>query len=282
MLRNLVLNQAKLLSAHQLASLSTAPEMIKVERVGAKKNVALITLNRPKALNALCKQLMDELSDNLTELDKDKEIAAVVITGSERAFAAGADIKEMINKEFSEVYGGSFLSNWTTVSQVTKPVIAAVNGFALGGGNELAMMCDIIYAGENAQFGQPEINIGTIPGAGGTQRWARTAGKSLAMEICLTGNKVSAKEAKDAGIVSKIYPTSEVVQKAIELGEKIGEQSPLIVQMAKESVNKAFETTLAEGLNFERRVFHTTFATKDRKEGMSAFAEKRKPTWTCS
>ncbi|CAB3401364.1 unnamed protein product [Caenorhabditis bovis] len=264
----------------QLAAFSTkAPEMIKVEKVGEQKNVALVTLNRPKALNALCNQLMGELSEALGKLDQDKSVGAIVITGNERAFAAGADIKEMINNEFAQTFSGSFLSNWTAVSDVKKPVIAAVNGFALGGGNELAMMCDIIYAGDKAQFGQPEINIGTIPGAGGTQRWTRAAGKSFAMEVCLTGNRVSAQEAKEVGIVSKVFPADQVVGEAVKLGEKIAQQSPLIVQMAKEAVNKAYELTLAEGLHFERRLFHATFATKDRKEGMTAFAEKRKPTW---
>ncbi|PIO58742.1 enoyl-CoA hydratase/isomerase family protein [Teladorsagia circumcincta] len=188
----------------------------------------------------------------------------------------------MVNREFATTYQGRFLEEWTAVSETAKPVIAAVNGFdqcsasslsvhvryALGGGCELAMMCDIIYAGDKAQFGQPEVNIGTIPGAGGTQRWARVAGKSMAMEVCLTGNRV--------------YPAEQVVDEAVKLGEKIAEQSPIIVQMAKEAVNAAYETTLNEGLRTERRLFHTTFATKDRKEGMSAFAEKRSPKWTSS
>uniref|UniRef100_A0A8R1DLS0 Probable enoyl-CoA hydratase, mitochondrial n=1 Tax=Caenorhabditis japonica TaxID=281687 RepID=A0A8R1DLS0_CAEJA len=263
----------------QMAALSTAPEMIKVEKVGEKKNVALIKLNRPKALNALCDQLMSELSDALRSLDLDTSVGAIVITGSERAFAAGADIKEMTDNEFASTFSGRFLENWTTVSEVKKPVIAAVNGFALGGGNEIAMMCDIIYAGEKARFGQPEIKIGTIPGAGGTQRWVRAAGKSFAMEVCLTGDQVTAQEAKERGIVSKVFPVDQVVGEAVKLGEKIADQSPLIVQMAKEAVNKAYELTLQEGLHFERRLFHATFATKDRKEGMTAFAEKRKPQW---
>ncbi|CAD6193551.1 unnamed protein product [Caenorhabditis auriculariae] len=279
---SLLARNVQLAASKQVAALSTAPEMIKVEHVGEKKNVALVTLNRPKALNALCNQLMSELATALKSLDDDKKIGAIVITGNERAFAAGADIKEMVNREFSETLGNNFLGDWTAVSDVRKPVIAAVNGFALGGGNELAMMCDIIYAGDKAQFGQPEINIGTIPGAGGTQRWPRYTGKSLAMELVLTGNKVSAQEAKDAGLVSKVFPADKLVGEAVKLGEKIAEQSPLIVQLAKEAVNKAYETTLAEGVHLERRLFHATFATKDRKEGMSAFAEKRKPTWTSS
>uniref|UniRef100_A0A1I7Y1H7 Probable enoyl-CoA hydratase, mitochondrial n=1 Tax=Steinernema glaseri TaxID=37863 RepID=A0A1I7Y1H7_9BILA len=261
------------------ASTNAAPEMIKVSIVGEQKNVALIELNRPKALNALCNQLMTELSVSLDKLDSDKSIGAIVITGSERAFAAGADIKEMVGRDFASTYSNRFLEDWTKVTKVRKPVIAAVNGFALGGGCELAMMCDIIYAGEKAFFGQPEINIGTIPGAGGTQRLTHAVGKSLAMEMCLTGNRVSALEAKESGLVSKVFPAGELVKEAVKLGERIAEQSPLIVQMAKEAVNSAYELTLKDGLQFERRLFHTTFATKDRKEGMTAFAEKRKPQW---
>ncbi|KJH53494.1 enoyl-CoA hydratase/isomerase family protein [Dictyocaulus viviparus] len=269
-------------SVMQVAASSSAPEMIKVEKVGAKKNVALITLNRPKAFNALCNQLMNELSSSLRSLDADDAIGAIVLTGNQKAFAAGADIKEMVGRDFAQNYRGRFLDDWDTVSKTSKPVIAAVNGYALGGGCELAMMCDIIYAGDKAQFGQPEINIGTIPGAGGTQRWARAAGKSMTMEVCLTGNRVSATEAKDCGLVSKVFPAEEVVNEAIKLAEKIAEQSPLIVPMVKEAVNAAFETTLQEGLRFERRLFYATFATNDRKEGMSAFTEKRSPKWTSS
>uniref|UniRef100_A0A7E4VKM0 Probable enoyl-CoA hydratase, mitochondrial n=1 Tax=Panagrellus redivivus TaxID=6233 RepID=A0A7E4VKM0_PANRE len=272
------------LLAQQLmkASTTATTEMIKVSRVGKDNKVGLITLNRPKALNALCAQLMDEVEATLIDFEKDDSIGAIVITGSERAFAAGADIKEMVDRKFADVYAGQFLSNWTKVANTKKPIIAAVNGFALGGGCELAMMCDIIYAGEKALFGQPEVNIGTIPGAGGTQRLTRAVGKSLAMELCLTGDRISATEALQRGLVSKVYPASELVEKAIALGDKIAANSPLIVQMAKEGVNRAFETTLQEGLLFERRLFHTTFATNDRKEGMSAFAEKRTPKWTSS
>ncbi|GMR31770.1 hypothetical protein PMAYCL1PPCAC_01965, partial [Pristionchus mayeri] len=269
----------RVISRASVRNFAAAPEMIKFELVGEKKNVALVTLNRPKALNALCGQLMSELSDVFTQLDENKSVGAIVLTGSDKAFAAGADIKEMVDRPFHQVAGGRFLEEWTAISDIRKPVIAAVNGFALGGGCELAMMCDIIYAGDKAQFGQPEINIGTIPGAGGTQRWARTAGKSVAMEMCLTGERMGAQEAKEVGIVSKVFPAAETVPAAIKLGEKIAAQSPLIVQMAKEAVNRAYETTLREGLNVERRLFHSTFATKDRKEGMTAFAEKRKPEW---
>uniref|UniRef100_A0A914DII5 enoyl-CoA hydratase n=1 Tax=Acrobeloides nanus TaxID=290746 RepID=A0A914DII5_9BILA len=276
--------------------LVAAPEMIKVEKVGEKKNVGLITLNRPNALNALCKQLMDEISETLIELDKDSSVGAIVITGSEKAFAAGADIKEMQNMEFAKVFNGGFLENWTQVTKTKKPVIAAVNGYALGGGCELAMMCDIIYAGDKTQFGQPEINIGTIPGAGGTQRLPRAIGKSLAMEMVLTGDRISADEALKSGLVSKVFPSNKLVSEAVKLGEKIAAQSPLIVAMAKEAVNKSYEQTLNEGLHFERRIFHTTFSTveiyfhfftqnifnNDHREGMIAFGEKRKPNWTSS
>ncbi|KAL3117150.1 hypothetical protein niasHT_007553 [Heterodera trifolii] len=254
-------------------------EMIKVERVGADDVVALITLNRPKALNALCSQLMDELAHSLTYLDKDDGVHAIVLTGSERAFAAGADIKEMVPKKFAEVFGGGFLENWSQVATVRKPTIAAVNGHALGGGCELAMMCDIIYAGEKAMFGQPEIKIGTIPGAGGTQRLARIVGKSLAMKMCLTGEPINASKALESGLVAEVFPPDQLVPEAIKLGEKIAANSPLIVGMAKQAVNRSYETTLQEGLLFERRLFHASFATNDRKEGMEAFQEKRKPNW---
>ncbi|KAK2576659.1 hypothetical protein KPH14_005321 [Odynerus spinipes] len=255
-------------------------EFIKVETTGEKKNIGLITLNRPKALNALCNQLMFEVNEAIQLFDKDESIGAVVITGSEKAFAAGADIKEMVNNTYSQTMKGNFLSFWNGVSKAIKPVIAAVNGYALGGGCELAMMCDIIYAGDKARFGQPEIAIGTIPGAGGTQRLTRVIGKSKAMEMVLTGNQITAEEAEKSGLVSKVFPSDKVVQEAIKLGEKIASHSQLIVAMAKESVNTAYETTLQEGLHFEKRMFHGTFATADRKEGMIAFTEKRAPKFT--
>jgi len=254
--------------------------MIKKDVAGEKKNVGLITLNRPKALNALCRQLMTELSQALTEFEGDKSIGAIVITGSEKAFAAGADIKEMQNNTYSDCITGNFLGNWTKVANTYKPTIAAVNGYALGGGCELAMMCDIIYAGDKARFGQPEIAIGTIPGAGGTQRLTRIIGKSKAMEMCLTGNMITAEEAEKSGLVSKIFPSDQVVGEAVKLGEKICTHSPLTVALCKESVNVAYESTLQEGLRFERRTFHATFSTKDQKEGMKAFAEKRAPVFT--
>ncbi|KAI4456550.1 enoyl-coa hydratase-related [Holotrichia oblita] len=252
-------------------------EYIKVDKAGANQNVGLITLNRPKALNALCDGLMTEVARAIDTFETDKSVGAIVITGSEKAFAAGADIKEMQNNTYAQNLSGNFLSHWNRVAEATKPVIAAVNGYALGGGCELAMMCDIIYAGEKAKFGQPEILIGTIPGAGGTQRLPRYVGKSKAMEIALTGDQVTAQEAEKMGLVSKIFPADKLVDEAVKLGEKIAKNSPLIVAMCKESVNTAFETTLREGLHFEKRTFHGTFATKDRKEGMTAFIEKRPP-----
>ncbi|XP_033218617.1 probable enoyl-CoA hydratase, mitochondrial [Belonocnema kinseyi] len=255
-------------------------EFIKVETTGEKKNVGLITLNRPKALNALCDKLMTEVNEAIKKFDNEDTVGAVVITGSEKAFAAGADIKEMQNNTYSECISGNFLTHWNGVATARKPIIAAVNGYALGGGCELAMMCDIIYAGDKAKFGQPEIAIGTIPGAGGTQRLTRAVGKSKAMEIVLTGNQITAEEAEKSGLVSKVVPSDKLVTEAVKLGEKIASHSPLIVSMAKESVNKAFELTLQEGLHFEKRMFHGTFATADRKEGMTAFTEKRAPKFT--
>lgn len=257
-------------------------QYILVEKKGEKQNVGLVTLNRPKALNALCDGLMIELQTALNQFDKDENVAAIVVTGSEKAFAAGADIKEMENKKFKDCFTGNFLSHWDRVSRTVKPVIAAVNGYAFGGGCELAMMCDIIYAGENAQFSQPEINLGTIPGAGGTQRLTRIIGKSRTMEMVLTGSRVKAADAERWGLVSKVYPSDKVVDEAIKLGEKIGTMSKLTVAICKESVNQAYETTLQEGLKVEKRYFHSTFATDDRKEGMTAFVEKRKPNFTDS
>lgn len=228
---------------------------------GEKKNVALITLNRPKALNALCNGLMTELSVAIDNYEKDDQVGVIVLTGSEKAFAAGADIKEMQNNTYAKCIQGNFLNDWSRVAKCQKPIIAAVNGYALGGGCELAMMCDIIYAGEQAKFGQPEIAIGTIPGAGGTQRLTRVVGKSKAMEICLTGNMIDANEAEKTGLVSKVFPVDQLVAEAVKLGEKISTHSPLTVQLCKEAVNTAYETTLQEGLKFEKRTFHATFST---------------------
>ncbi|XP_017877225.1 probable enoyl-CoA hydratase, mitochondrial [Ceratina calcarata] len=226
-------------------------EFIKVETTGEKQNVALVTLNRPKALNALCDKLMTELNDAVTKLDMNESIGAIVLTGSEKAFAAGADIKEMQNNTYAQTMRGNFLTIWDGVSRLSKPVIAAVNGYALGGGCELAMMCDIIYAGDKAKFGQPEIAIGTIPGAGGTQRLTRAIGKSKAMEMVLSGNQITAEEAEKSGLVSKVVPADKLIAEAVKLGEKIASHSQLVVAMAKESVNTAYETTLKEGLLYD-------------------------------
>merc|ERR1712168_966299 len=250
---------------------------ILVETAGDESNVGLIRLNRPKALNALCDALFTDLGDALRGLQADPSIGAIVLTGSDRAFAAGAGIKEMQDKEFHEVMGAGFLDYWENVSKMRKPIIAAVNGFALGGGCEVAMMCDIIYAGEKAKFGQPEILLGTIPGAGGTQRLTHAVGKSLSMEMCLTGDlKINAQQALAAGLVSKVCPPGELVDEAIKTADKIAKNSPLILRMCKEAVNKSQELSLSDGLDYERRLFHGTFATEDRKEGMTAFVEKRK------
>jgi len=252
---------------------------IKTER---KDNVALVTLNRPKALNALCDELINELVDALQKFDKDDSVGAIVLTGNDKAFAAGADIKEMSTKTFAEVYSQNMFSNTDAIPKIRKPIIAAVNGYALGGGCELAMMCDFIIAGDKAQFGQPEIKLGTIPGIGGTQRLTRAIGKAKAMELTLTGNFISAQEAEKAGLVSRVVPAEELVQNALDTAKKIASYSRPIVAMAKESVNQAFETSLAEGLHFERRVFHSTFATHDQKEGMRAFLVKEQPKFTHS
>jgi len=254
-----------------------AYEMILVETRGP---VGLITLNRPKALNALCDQLVTELGQALDAFEADDAIGAIVLTGSEKAFAAGADIKEMAGFGYMDVYKSNFITaKWERVAKCRKPVIAAVAGFALGGGCEMAMMCDFILAGDNAKFGQPEITIGTIPGAGGTQRLTRFVGKSKAMEMCLTGRMMDAAEAERAGLVSRIVPVAELVEEAVKTATKIATLSQPIVMMAKDMVNVAYETSLSEGVKLERRVFHSTFATEDQKEGMGAFAEKRQPNW---
>lgn len=263
-----------------VSAAAPAFEFIKTEKKGENSNVGLITLNRPKALNALCNGLMAEVSQALDAFEADKSIGAIVITGSEKAFAAGADIKEMQNNTYAGCILGNFLEDWTRVARTQKPVIAAVNGYALGGGCEFAMMCDIIYAGDKAKFGQPEIALGTIPGAGGSQRLTRVVGKSKAMEMCLTGDMITAQEAQNMNLVSKVVPADKLVEEAVKLGEKISKHSPLIVALCKEAVNTSYETTLAEGLKFERRHFHATFSTKDRKEGMTAFVEKRPAVFT--
>jgi enoyl-CoA hydratase len=254
-----------------------AYETILVESRGA---VGLITLNRPKAMNALNAQLVSELNQALATFDRDPGAAVVVITGSERAFAAGADIKEMEGKDFITAFREDFIAPWQQVAACRKPVIAAVAGYALGGGCELAMMCDIIIAAENARFGQPEINLGTIPGAGGTQRLTRAIGKSKAMEMVLTGRMMDAAEAERANLVARVVPTADLLDEAIKLAETIAEKSQPVAAMAKAAVSLAFETTLSEGVRAERRLFYTTFATEDRSEGMRAFVEKRTPSFS--
>jgi len=242
--------------------------------------VGVITLNRPEALNAFSDQLMDELTDALKKFDANEDIGCIVLTGSEKAFAAGADIKEMASKGYMDVFKEEFITrNWEEATRVRKPVIAAVSGYALGGGCELAMMCDFIIAADNAKFGQPEITIGAMPGAGGTQRLARFIGKSKAMEMCLTGRLMDAEEAERCGLVSRIVPKGELKAEALKVAKQIASFSAPIVRLTKDAVNRAYETTLSEGVRFERRVFHSVFATEDQKEGMAAFIEKRKPAF---
>jgi enoyl-CoA hydratase len=250
---------------------------ILVERRGT---VGIVTLNRPHALNALNAALISELGSALDDFEANAAIGAIVLTGSEKAFAAGADVKEMASKSYPQIYLEDFITRgWERVGQCRKPVIAAVAGFALGGGSEVAMMCDIIIAADNACFGQPEITLGTMPGAGGTQRLARFVGKAKAMDLCLTGRMMDAAEAERAGLVSRVVPAAELLAEAVKVAERIAEMSRPIAMMVKEAVNRAWETTLAEGVRFERRLFHATFATEDRKEGMAAFIEKRKPVF---
>ncbi|WHT17496.1 enoyl-CoA hydratase [Crossiella sp. CA-258035] len=247
-------------------------ETILVER---RERVGLITLNRPKALNALNLQLMREVTTAARELDRDPEIGALVITGSAKAFAAGADIKEMQPNGYPQVYLDDWFAEWDQLAQVRKPIIAAVSGYALGGGCELAMICDVLLAADTAKFGQPEIKLGVIPGIGGSQRLTRAIGKAKAMELCLTGRMMDAEEAERAGLVSRIVPADQLLEDALATAATIAGMSAPIAIMAKEAVNRAYETTLAEGVRFERRLFHATFATADQKEGMAAFIEKR-------
>ena len=244
-----------------------------------RERVGLITLNRPSALNALNADLMNELGQALSSFDRDEQVGAVVITGSERAFAAGADIKEMANASAVDMLKNDYIDSWDIVTHIRKPVIAAVSGYALGGGCELAMMCDMIIASETAVFGQPEINLGVIPGAGGTQRMLRAVGKALAMEIILNDRRLSAEEALQYGLVNRVYPSGTYLEEALKLADAIANRAPLAVQMAKESINKAYELSLAEGLVFERRNFYYLFSTEDQKEGMDAFVNKRPAQW---
>jgi enoyl-CoA hydratase/carnithine racemase len=241
-------------------------------------SVGVVTLNRPAALNALSSKLLDELVEVLEGWDSDAAVRAIVMTGSERAFAAGADIKEMAPQSYMDMYKSNFFADAADrIASIRKPIIAAVAGYALGGGCELAMLADFIIAADNAKFGQPEINLGVMPGIGGTQRLARFVGKSKAMEMCLTGRMMDAAEAERAGLVSRVVPLAELLAEALKAATTIAEKSLPIVMMTKETLNRAYETTLSEGVRFERRLFHAMFATQDQKEGMAAFTEKRKP-----
>ena len=252
-----------------------AYELIQVRTEAGK--VGIVTLNRPKQLNALNNQLMDELGAALKSFDADPAIGCMIITGSEKAFAAGADIGAMASWSFTDVYKDDYITrNWETIRRIRKPVIAAVSGFALGGGCELTMMCDFIIAADNAKFGQPEIKLGIIPGAGGTQRLPRAVGKAKAMDMALTGRMMDAAEAERSGLVSRVVPLDKLMDEALAAALVICEFSQIAVMAAKESVNKAFESTLSEGVMFERRMFHAMFATSDQKEGMDAFVNKRK------
>ncbi|MDB5841453.1 MAG: enoyl-CoA hydratase [Herminiimonas sp.] len=252
-------------------------ENILVETHG---KVGLVRLNRPKALNALNDQLMDELGQALSQFDKDENIGCIVLTGSEKAFAAGADIAAMANYTYMDAYKGDYITrNWEDIRRIRKPVIAAVAGYALGGGCELAMMCDFIIAAESAKFGQPEIKLGTIPGAGGTQRLPRAISKAKAMDMCLTARMMDAVEAERAGLVSRIVPADKLIEESLAAATVIAAMSLPSVMMVKEAVNRAYETTLSEGVLHERRLFHSTFATEDQKEGMKAFVEKRLPNF---
>ncbi len=250
---------------------------IRVEQQGA---VGIITLDRPQALNALNAALVAELARALDAFESDPAIGAIVLTGNDKAFAAGADVKEMAGKTYPETYLEDFITvGWERVAQCRKPVVAAVAGFALGGGCEIAMMCDIVIAADTARFGQPEIRLGTMPGAGGTQRLTRIVGKAKATDLCLTGRTMDAAEAERVGLVSRIVPAAELLAQAVAVAAEIAAMSRPVVMMVKELINRAYETTLAEGVRFERRLFHSTFAVEDRREGMAAFIEKRKPAF---
>jgi enoyl-CoA hydratase len=252
-------------------------DLITVEQKG---RVGVITLNRPKQLNALNPQLMQELGAALQSFDATEGVGAMVITGNEKAFAAGADIGVMKDYSYMDAFKADYITrDWEHIRRIRKPVIAAVAGYALGGGNELAMMCDIVIAADNARFGQPEINLGIMPGAGGTQRLPRAVGKAKAMDLCLTARQMDAQEAERAGLVSRVVPLDKLMEEALAVAEKIAGHSLPVVMMIKESINRAFETTLAEGVLFERRLFHSQFALEDQKEGMAAFLEKRKPSF---
>jgi enoyl-CoA hydratase len=243
--------------------------------VETRGKIGVIRLNRPQALNALNAALIAELTQAVAAFEADAAIACIVVTGSEKAFAAGADIKEMADKSYMDAFMGDFAANWDALSRARKPTVAAVAGFALGGGCELAMMCDVVIAADTAKFGQPEIKLGVIPGIGGTQRLTRAVGKAKAMDLCLTGRMMDAAEAERSGLVARVVPAASLMDEAIKCAETIASMSLPTLMIAKESVNRAFETTLAEGMRFERRVFHSLFATADQKEGMAAFVAKR-------
>ena len=247
--------------------------------VESKGRVGIIRLNRPNALNALNRALIAELTQAIDAFDKNDNIGCLLITGSDKAFAAGADIKEMADKTFIQAYGSNFAADWDRAAHARKPIVAAVAGFALGGGCELAMHCDIIIAADTAKFGQPEIKLGVIPGIGGTQRLTRAVGKAKAMDLVLTGRLMDAAEAERSGLVARVVPAANLMDEAIKVAETIAGMSLPSVMAGKEAVNVAFEVPLAEGIRFERRVFHSLFATDDQKEGMKAFVEKRKPNW---
>jgi len=256
---------------------STSYELISTEQKG---RVGVITLNRPKQLNALNPQLMQELGAALQAFDANEAVGAMVITGSEKAFAAGADIGVMKDFSYMDAFMQDYITrDWEHIRRIRKPVIAAVAGYALGGGNELAMMCDIVIAADNARFGQPEINLGIMPGAGGTQRLPRAVGKAKAMDLCLTARMMDAQEAERAGLVSRVVPADKLMEEAMAVAEKIAGYSAPVVMMIKESINRAYESSLAEGVLFERRLFQSQFALADQKEGMAAFLEKRKPSF---
>ncbi len=247
--------------------------------VSRQGRVGIAQLNRPQALNALNGELMDDLVGALQAIDADESIGCIVVTGSEKAFAAGADIKQMAGATVVDMMGSPFIGYWDAVQQVSKPIVAAVSGYCLGGGCELAMICDLIVASDTAQFGQPEINLGIIPGAGGTQRLTRAVGKAVAMDMILTGRRISAQEALHFGLVSRVFPSASFLDDSFALAAEIADKAPVALRVAKEAVNRAFESSLAEGVLFERRAFNLLFATEDQKEGMAAFVEKRKPAW---
>lgn len=252
-------------------------ENVITERHG---KVGVIQMNRPQALNALSSGLMKDVSAALMEFEKDAQIHAIILTGNQKAFAAGADILEIKDQHFIDLYTTDFINaDWEGIAKCKKPIIAAVAGFALGGGCEIAMMCDFILAADNARFGQPEVKLGVIPGAGGTQRLARLIGKSKTMDLCLTGRMMDADEAHQCGLAARVVPVDQLMEEAIKIGQQIAEYSQPVVKLAKEVINKAYETTLREGVQYERRIFQALFSTHDQKEGMNAFVEKRKPVF---